>query len=195
MKLSHVFRTTILASTLAFGLTGYVQASNEKLTEKDAVEIIRHRVNFSVGQEAFELGDYATALEIWRPLAEQGNTFAQFGLGVMYHDGLGVAQDYQQTAYWWQKAARQGQVESQYQLGVMYRDIFEDYQQAVYWYQKAAQQGYASAKVNLGVHYLVGAGVKKDIKKARSLWQQACKQGEKKACENLEKYKLSKKAK
>jgi uncharacterized protein len=36
------------------------------------------------GQAAYQIGDYATALEIFRSLAEQGNASAQFNLGVMY---------------------------------------------------------------------------------------------------------------
>ena len=36
------------------------------------------------GIAAYRGGDYATALRILRPLAEQGNAAAQFNLGSMY---------------------------------------------------------------------------------------------------------------
>jgi len=36
------------------------------------------------GWGAYEIGDYATALKEWKPLAEQGNLCAQYNLGVMY---------------------------------------------------------------------------------------------------------------
>ena len=36
------------------------------------------------GDTAYQRGDYATALQLWRPLAEQGNADAQLNLGVMY---------------------------------------------------------------------------------------------------------------
>ena len=36
------------------------------------------------GLEAYEKGDYATALRLWRPLAEQGDADAQSNLGLMY---------------------------------------------------------------------------------------------------------------
>ena len=36
------------------------------------------------GVAAYESGDYATALQEWRPLAEQGVAEAQFSLGLMY---------------------------------------------------------------------------------------------------------------
>ena len=46
------------------------------------------------GIAAFEQGDYATVLRLWRPLAEQGNVRAQFTLGFMYYSGRGVSQDH-----------------------------------------------------------------------------------------------------
>ena len=39
------------------------------------------------GQAAYDRGDYATALRLFRPLAEKGNAIAQFDLGRMYRWG------------------------------------------------------------------------------------------------------------
>jgi TPR repeat protein len=39
------------------------------------------------GQAAYNRGDYATALKLLRPLAEQGNATAQNNLGWMYDQG------------------------------------------------------------------------------------------------------------
>ncbi len=43
--------------------------------------------DFKAGVEAYQRGDYATALTEFRPLAQQGVASAQFGLGFMYHQG------------------------------------------------------------------------------------------------------------
>ena len=40
---------------------------------------------------AYQLGDYATVLELLQPLAEQGEAHAQWGLGRLYATGRGVA--------------------------------------------------------------------------------------------------------
>ena len=40
------------------------------------------------GQAALQRGDYATALQLWRPLADQGNASAQSNLGVMSQHGV-----------------------------------------------------------------------------------------------------------
>ena len=48
---------------------------------------------FQRGLLAFEGEDFAAALRLWQPLAEQGSADAQLGLGVIYMDGLGEPQD------------------------------------------------------------------------------------------------------
>ena len=53
------------------------------------------------GYDAFEAGDYATALQEWRPLAEQGDADAQYFLGVMYEKGNGVPKDYAEAVKWY----------------------------------------------------------------------------------------------
>ena len=42
------------------------------------------------GMEAYSNGDIATAMRIWRPIAERGFVRAQYNLGVMYATGQGV---------------------------------------------------------------------------------------------------------
>jgi uncharacterized protein len=52
--------------------------------------------------------DYATALRLIRPLAEQGDASAQYNLGVFYDNGLGVPQDYVRALMWLNLSAAQG---------------------------------------------------------------------------------------
>ena len=63
---------------------------------------------FEDGWDAYQRSDYATALEFWRPLADQGDAEAQFNLGVMYESGQGVPQDDAEAVKWFQKAAEKG---------------------------------------------------------------------------------------
>jgi TPR repeat protein len=53
---------------------------------------------FEDGLAAHENGDYARALRLWRPLADQGNADAQRNLGKMYRKGEGVPQDFSEAA-------------------------------------------------------------------------------------------------
>ena len=69
-----------------------------------------HAANYSEGYRAFQRGDCATALPIFRQLADQGNARAQYNLGVMYANELGVPQDYGEAVNWYRKSADQGYV-------------------------------------------------------------------------------------
>ena len=52
--------------------------------------------------------DYATAVRLIRPLAEQGNANAQYNLGTFYDNGLGVPQDKVRAYMWFSLSAAQG---------------------------------------------------------------------------------------
>ncbi len=117
------------------------------------------------GFEAYERGDFDTALKAWRPLAEQGEAAAQWIMGTMYENGQGVPQDYTEAAKWYRLAAEQGDGWGQNNLGVMYaqgRGVPQDYQEAARWNRKAAEQGLAIAQGKLGVMYALSQGVPKD---------------------------------
>lgn len=49
--------------------------------------------DFYNGVAAYDKGDYQTAIQLWKPLAEQGYAQAQFNLGIMYDNGYGVPED------------------------------------------------------------------------------------------------------
>ena len=55
-----------------------------------------------------------------KALAEQGGAAAQYNLGVMYHTGQGVVQDYREAVKWYRKAAERGFARAQSNLGLMY---------------------------------------------------------------------------
>jgi hypothetical protein len=105
---------------------------------------------------AYARSDYATALRLFRPLAEQGNAQAQFNIGRMYQNGQGVAQNTAEAAKWWRKAADQGDATAQNELGFMYANglgVQQNSAEAAKWWRKAADQGNAMAKDNLAVLY------------------------------------------
>ena len=71
---------------------------------------------FVEGAVAYSRGDYATALRLWQPLAEQGDAQAQHSLALMYTKGLGVPQDFVEAVRWYRLAAEQGHAGAQYSL-------------------------------------------------------------------------------
>lgn len=92
---------------------------------------------FEDGLAAFDQQQFATALKLWLPLAQQGHRAAQFNVGVLYEKGLGVAQDPAEAARWYLKAAQQGDTEAQYNVGVLYETgtgLGKDIDEARKWY-------------------------------------------------------------
>ncbi len=104
--------------------------------------------DYQVAGDAYNRGDYDTALKEWRPLAEQGDADAQFNLGVMYDMGLGVPQDYQEAVRWYRRAAEQGNAGAQNNLGFMYgnaQGVPKDYVLAHMWLSLVAAKGLKDA--------------------------------------------------
>jgi len=64
--------------------------------------------DYEAGKEAYDRGDYATALTKFRPLAQQGDARAQYNLGVMYYRGYGVTKDDVLAHMWVNLAAVRG---------------------------------------------------------------------------------------
>ena len=117
------------------------------------------------GYESYNDGDYATALQEWKPLAEQGYAFAQYNLGILYEYGNGVPKDYAEAVKWYRLSAQQGYAISQYGLGLMHSNgygVLKDKAEAVKWWRLSAEQGYVYAQGMLGIMYELGEGVLKD---------------------------------
>jgi TPR repeat protein len=80
-------------------------ASFVGLADRDRVE---------EGRTAARRGDFATAVELWRPLAERGDAAAQNRLGVAYELRDGVPKDNAIAVAWYRKAADGGNGRAQY---------------------------------------------------------------------------------
>ena len=64
--------------------------------------------DFDKGFEAYQQGDYETALLHWVTLANNGHSTAQLNLGVMYDRGYGVLTSNIKAYMWWNLAAFNG---------------------------------------------------------------------------------------
>lgn len=108
-------------------------------------------------------------IQVLRQKAEQGDSAAQFSLGVIFDKGKGVSEDNLEAVKWYRKSAEQGNGTAQFSLGLMYFDgtgLEQDYSEAVKWFGRAAEQGYAEAQLHLGGCFYHGRGVKQDYVEA-----------------------------
>jgi protease YdgD len=97
---------------------------------------------------AYGKGDYVTALQLFRPLADNGRDDAQYYVGFIYLAGKGVARDYTEALKWLRLAADQGHSGAQYDLGLMYLNgwgVTQDHALAYMWLDLAAAGGNKNA--------------------------------------------------
>ncbi|KAF9922884.1 hypothetical protein FBU30_006981 [Linnemannia zychae] len=122
----------------------------------------------------------------------QGHRRTRYYLGVMYHKGQGVAQDYSQAMIWYQKSAELELAIAQRSIGAMYlkgQGTPKDYSLALKWFLKAAKQGDAEAEHSIGSLCENGRGVPKDHSEAMKWYQKAMDHNHKSAKFKLDRLK------
>jgi TPR repeat protein len=98
------------------------------------------RAGFQDGLTAFYDFNYAAALDEWIPLAEAGDSRAQYQLALMYYRGEGLPQDYEKAALWYRRAAERGDVDAQLNFGLMLAQglgVTQSYFEAFKWFELA----------------------------------------------------------
>ena len=166
----------------------------EDVTAEEVVTT-NQQAQLEEGIQAYYDGNYNKSFELLYPLAENGNSRAQFRIGVMYRYGRSVTQNADLSEKWFTEAlpsilnlAQRGSTWAQTDLGTAYEigiSLNQDYERAAYWYRQAAEQGYAGAQTNLGVLYANGEGVDYSRSEAIHWLTMAAKQGDLVAIENL----------
>jgi uncharacterized protein len=136
---------------------------------------------------AAKQGDFATALREFKSLADRGDALAQYYMGDLYLNGLGVSQDTKVATKWFTLSAEQGNADAQNNLAAISSErLFgRGYKDAVKWYTLAAEQGNAPAQLGLGAMYDNGWGVSRDPNIAIKWYTLAAEQGHAPAQFNL----------
>jgi TPR repeat protein len=133
------------------------------------------------GFQAYEKGDYATALKEFMPLAEAGQTSAEAAVGQMYFEGKGMNPDPKEAARWLEPAAAKGNAQAQFLLGKLYLSgegvAAADPVKAAALTKAAADQGLVKAQVDTCAFYCQGIGVQKDLVQAYLYANLAAQQG------------------
>jgi len=138
--------------------------------------------NFRIAVLDYFNEEYQSAYETFRPLAEKGDSSAEYYVALMYDEGRGVSKDSSEAVDWYTRAAQQGHMDAQYNLGVAYASglgVSSDMTQAIAWWKRAAQLGSVDAQFNLGLVYYIGQGnVEANMKYAMNWWQKAAGHGD-----------------
>ena len=135
-------KVAIAVAALMLG-AGPVSAQAPKAAPPKAATSAESQSFLRSGASAYQIGAYATALVILRPLADEGNVEAQNLIGQMYANGEGVPQNYATAISWYRKAAEQGNPSAQLNLGLVNargQGVPQDYVQAHMWLNLAASR-------------------------------------------------------
>jgi hypothetical protein len=132
--------------------------------------------DLKTGDVAWQRGDYATAIEEWRPLAIAGDPDAQVHLGQAYQLGHGVPIDLKLAEDWYRRAAGQGSDEGKDSYGlVMYQQGKRA--EAMPYIEDAAGHGNPRAQYILGTALYNGDMIAKDLPRAYALMLRAAAAG------------------
>lgn len=128
------------------------------------------------GIDAWQKSDYASAVAIWKPLAEKGDADAAFNLGQAYRLGRGVPIDLAMAQAWLEKAAKLGHLDAQTTLGLLLFDSGSR-DSAIQWLKKAAERGEPRAMLVYGTALFNGDGVPRDPVMAYAYVSRSAAQG------------------
>jgi TPR repeat protein len=131
-----------------------------------------------------EAKSLAQAVEWYQAASTQGVAAAQTNLGLMYAQGRGVKQNYDEARKLWELAAVSGHPMAQFNLGLLYLQGLAgtpDERKASQYFLQAARQNVPDAQYALGTMYLAGRGVTKDRDEAVAWLQKAAVAGHQRA--------------
>src|SRR5215470_460429 len=160
LRVRFTIAVAVVALAIGFTLGIYRHAISHAFIETAAAVGLAGPRGDAVAEAdtAFQKGDYAKALKLARPLADEGNPRAEAIVGFAYYRG--------------RRATDKGDAPARFTLGVMYgegRGVPQDFAEAAHWYKLAAEQGDAQAEYNLGLAYARGEGVTQDVVEAH-MW-------------------------
>lgn len=122
-------------------------------------------------------GHYAEAIK--------GNAEQQNYLGVCYHDGLGVEQNYTLAAEWYMQAIKQNNIHAYNNLGLLYKygeGVPKDLAKACEYFKTSAKLGKVEAMVNYALCCYDGTGTEKNYTEALNWFHKAAEKNHSGAC-------------
>ena len=136
---------------------------------------------YQLAQSHLAQDDLDAAIPLLRRAALKGAAPAQYDLGKLYEQGIGVDQDMIQARSLISKAAEAGHVGAMYDLALFMAEGEGgelDEQGAVDWFRKAADHGFLDAQYNLGVMFAEGIGAEQNLAEALYWFELASRQGD-----------------
>ena len=113
-------------------------------------------------------------------LVDRSDPKAINNVGLLYANGHGVKQDYDEAFKWWRRAAERGNAWAMNAIGDLYENgqgVPQSYELALKWYQEAATEGDVLGMWNTGNLHEQGKGTDKNYAEAARWYLQAADRG------------------
>lgn len=151
----------------------------DALAKNDPSAFIELARRFGQG-DIFER-DLQKAAFWYHQAAEKENAVAQYRLGTLYEEGIGVAKNPRIAREWYIRAAENGNARAMHNLAVLYTEgVFgePDFKEAFKWFERGASYGIKDSQFNLGILYVRGLGVKASLPQAYKWFDIVAKSGD-----------------
>jgi len=133
--------------------------------------------------KAFQSKNIKLALKLYNKSAKRENEKALFKLAMIYYKGSYIKKDLDKSVYFFKKASKLGNKKSIYNLAIIYsrkNNSYHNYKLAYNNFLFLAKHSYPQAQYQVG-NYLTYGYIEKDYKMAVKWYEQALKNGYKKA--------------
>jgi TPR repeat protein len=154
-------------------------AAYKQITDADAAPP-QGRDEYLAAEKAFNVGDFARSLELFKRSAEKGYPHAACMVAIQYSAGEGTKEDAAAAVEWFRKDIARHDATAENFLGSMMLEgdgAPKDPAQGMRLLQLAAEQDNPAAFLNIGRAYLFGLGVPKDPNLGMEYYNRAAELG------------------
>ena len=190
---AHLYSTQIQHANISNKMFYLIQRmtgknDNTRATIEEIREIISSRDVYQSIDIEDKKDNFLSEFDRYLYMANDGISYAQNVLGLMYEEGIEVKKDLSKAVYWYKLSAEQGLAKAQFNLALCYKmakGCTRDYKKAFELFSKSTCQGHNRSFFHLGDMYENGLGVKIDMQKAKENYKQSALHGYKPAYKKL----------
>ena len=128
------------------------------------------------GIAAFETKNFAHAIKLLSPIADEGNVEALYRMAIMLQNGLGCIASTEKAFSYMGDAAQKGYPLAQHAYGFMFFEgecTEKDIHKSIQWFTRAAEQGLMGSATTLAMIYEEGKLVPQDLEKSQYWYKKA----------------------
>ncbi|MFI3227963.1 MAG: MobP3 family relaxase [Clostridia bacterium] len=183
-KAFYSLKNTIIQQAIniqKFTFSMEAEPTFQSIFDDDKADFTYHELKKAIKSDRFYLDYRDECVEKMEKLAEDGNAFAQYFMGLEYQKSELVLPDVKKSAYYIELASQQNYPLAQFELGrlLLANDTeIRDISRGETWLEKSADLGNESAIKFLAHEYLTGENLEKSVDSAINLYKKLADSGD-----------------